>query len=496
MSSADEVKKPPESNGLLPRSLFVPAVDSRKNLRETVDSILSDKFMAFLSLALLPIILLPFVISVSPSTGAFLEICDWSIIILFVVEYTSKLYLAKDRWAHFKSPWHLVDLVIVVLPFVQYLPIQGLSTTGSPSLLLRLLRLPRALAVGGRALGSRMQNNQTVVHETAREPETVIRVVDSHSLKVGERLTWDQLKVHLTDGNQEWLDVHNVSEKGFRTLSELLGVPQPHFKSDLVDEIFPHVDYVQKASLIFLQSGKVSYPEKPDRYLTISRSGIIVICTGNKVITVSRHGMDLFGKILESVRREEHGTFVVMVLYGILDRMLGEYRSILSEIELEVIRISETPRSKLPKDFLERIYALNKEVSRLVSNLLHYKDLLAVVIANRVPLEGFDDRAEEDFHVLQDGVSYLNEIAEDLIENLHSIIDLYINQTSFETNKILKILAVITSMSVIPSAVGGLLGMNLLDTPYAADLWEVVLVLVIVMSFVTYVFVKLGWLKG
>jgi len=191
-----------------------------------------------------------------------------------------------------------------------------------------------------------------------------------------------------------------------------------------------------------------------------------------------------------------HGSFVVSVLYGILDRMLDEYKSILSEIELEVIRISETPRSKLPKDFLERIYSLNKEVSRLVSNLLHYKDLLAVIIANRVPLEGFDARAEEDFHVLQDGVSYLNEIAEDLIDNLHSIIDLYINQTSFETNKILKILAVITSMSVIPSAVGGLLGMNLLDQPYGAYLWEVVLVLVIVMSFVTYVFVKLGWLKG
>jgi Mg2+ and Co2+ transporter CorA len=206
--------------------------------------------------------------------------------------------------------------------------------------------------------------------------------------------------------------------------------------------------------------------------------------------------MDLFGKILESVRRDAHGTFVVIVLYGILDRMLSEYRSILSEIKLEVIRISETPRSKFPKDFLQRIYGLNKEVSRLVSNLLHYKDLLGVIISNKVPLGGFDGRAEEDFHVLQDGVSYLNKIAEGLIENLHSIIDLYINQTSFETNKILKILAVITRMSVIPSAVGGLLGMNLLDMSYTAYLWDVILVLVIVMSFVTYVFVKLGWLKG
>ena len=98
--------------------------------------------------------------------------------------------------------------------------------------------------------------------------------------------------------------------------------------------------------------------------------------------------------------------------------------------------------------------------------------------------------------MLQDGVSYLNEIAEDLVNNIRSTIDLCINQTSFETNKILKILAVITSMSVIPSAVGVLLGMNLLDVPYSASLWEVVLVLVISMSFVSYVFIKLGWLKA
>jgi hypothetical protein len=89
-------------------------------------------------------------------TGDFLEICDWSIIILFVVEYTSKLYLAKNMWAHFRSPWHLVDLVIIVLPFVQYLRFSASVRLVPLPFSSRVLRLPRALAVGGRALGSRM----------------------------------------------------------------------------------------------------------------------------------------------------------------------------------------------------------------------------------------------------------------------------------------------------------------------------------------------------
>jgi Mg2+ and Co2+ transporter CorA len=72
---------------------------------------------------------------------------------------------------------------------------------------------------------------------------------------------------------------------------------------------------------------------------------------------------------------------------------------------------------------------------------------------------------------------------------------LYINQTSFETNKILKILAVVTVISVIPSAVGGLIGTNLLDVPYPAYLWQLSLVIGVSMTLVTYTFIKLGWLK-
>ena len=93
--------------------------------------------------------------------------------------------------------------------------------------------------------------------------------------------------------------------------------------------------------------------------------------------------------------------------------------------------------------------------------------MLSIITSKKVPLEGFNKKSEEAFHVLQDGAEYLTELSHDLIENLRSNIDLYINQTSFETNRILKILAVITAISVIPSAVSGILGTNLLMYPMA-----------------------------
>lgn len=491
-------KKPTgsDSDAILPRSLYVSKKDPRANLREQVDSVFSDKFMIFLSIIVIPLILIPYIFVPDQSTLVFLETCDWIIVILFIVEYTSKLYLAENRWQHFKSPWHLVDLVIIILPFLQYLPLIGLSTVGSPSLLLRLLRLPRAFAIGGRAIAGRRNGNNQVAGCPVEYPLTVIRQVGP-DLKNTHNLSWDQLKTHLANKSfHEWLHLECVSDEGFTSLSEILGVPEPHFKSALVDEIYPHIDYVQQSSFIFVQSGEVQYPEFADNYLTISRSGVIVICNGAKIITVSRHKVDLLDHVLVSLNQTTiTDKFVVPVLYAVLDHMLSDYRSVLSEIELEVLKIGGTPRPKLPRDFLERIYQLDKEVSRLVSNLVHFKDMLSIIISKKVPLEGFDKTSEEAFHVLQDGAVYLNEISHDLIDNLRSIIDLYINQTSFETNKILKILAVITAISVIPSAIGGLLGTNLIDTPYGATLWQLSFVIAVGMAFVTYTFVKLGWLK-
>jgi Mg2+ and Co2+ transporter CorA len=230
--------------------------------------------------------------------------------------------------------------------------------------------------------------------------------------------------------------------------------------------------------------------------LTISRSGFIVICTGTKIFTVSRHSTDLFTNVLNRVNQTNHNqSFMVAALYEILEQTLEIYKQVLGEIEIELLKINSTTRAKLPKDFLERIYMLDKEVSRLVSNLMHFKDLLSIIIAKKVPLEGFDKTAEESFQILQDGAVYLNEIAHDTIDNLRSTIDLYINQTSFEANRILKILAVITAISVIPSAVGGLMGMNLLDVPFGAYLWQICFIIGAAMTFALYMFYKLGWLK-
>lgn len=479
-----------------PRHFSATEDDPRKELRDAVDSIFSDRFMVFVSLLMVPIVLLPFAMELSAEAIAFIDICDWVIIAIFVAEYASKLYLAKDRRAFFSSGWHLLDLAIIILPFAQYLQLFGVGVSGSPSLLLRLLRLPRALAVGGRTLGSRMRTHEMATAVQEAPGEVVIRAVEGDLSKVREGLTWEEVMAYYADPKQEWIDVSNAGEDSLLEVSRILKIPSPHFQSRLIEDGYPHIDYLDKASLVFLQSGQVEYPEHGDHFLTISRTGVLIVCSGSGIITVSKRRTDLFDKALESVRRRPvNGALVVSALYGILEQMVAEYREVVSEIELEVLWMEGIPRSQIPKNFLERTFQLNKEVSRLGSNTLHLKEILGTIAMKKVQLEGFDEKAKESFDVLGDEAAYLDETVQHLKENLISIIDLYINRTSFETNKILKVLAVITALGIIPAIIGGLLGENLLDTPYAAYLWQIVLLTGIGMGLVFYIFVKLGWLK-
>jgi Mg2+ and Co2+ transporters len=459
-----------------------------------VNSVFSDKFMIALSVIIIPIILSYYFFKLTPTEENFLNIVDWIIVILFVVEYVSKLYLAQNRWQHFKSPWNLVDLFIIAVPFVQLTQVFRIGFQGHPSLLLRLLTIPRAFAIGGRAaIGRRQKKLPAAIPQ--EQPETVIMQVGPD--RAVQALNWEQLQTHVADSTgQEWFDIRNISDEGFSRLSEILHIPEPQLKSGLIDEIYPHIDHAEEISFIFLQSGKVVYPQTAASYLTIVRSGVVIIYSRNKVFTVSKHSVDLVKKAQGALPKAKmEGSFTATTLYAILMSILNDYKKLLSETELEVLKIGGLPKSRLPKDFLERMYRFEKEVSRVQSNLVHFKEMLSLINSGNMLVERFSQAESQSFRVLQDTVTYLNDLAEDLVGNMQGIIDLYINQTSFDTNRILKILAVITAISVIPSSIGGVMGMNLLDVPFGAVPWQMVLVIGVIMVFMAYVTLKLGWLK-
>ena len=79
-----------------------------------------DKPMLALALLLIPVLVLPPLFpDMSPGARLALDVLGWGIWAAFVAEYAVKLALAPDRWRFVRT--HLLDLVIIALPFLRAL---------------------------------------------------------------------------------------------------------------------------------------------------------------------------------------------------------------------------------------------------------------------------------------------------------------------------------------------------------------------------------------
>lgn len=102
--------------------------------------------MTFVALAMVPLLLIPLVHPLHGSADEAVNLTDYVIWGLFTVEYAIKLYLTPNRLAWARTPGHLFDLAIVVLPFLRPLRVVR-SARG-----LRTLRATRALTFVGAGL--------------------------------------------------------------------------------------------------------------------------------------------------------------------------------------------------------------------------------------------------------------------------------------------------------------------------------------------------------
>lgn len=93
--------------------------------------------MLVLSLAIIPLLVIPLAVELSPTTETVIFTVDWIIWGLFAVEYGVRLYLAPSKGHFVRS--NVIDLVVVVIPFLR--PLRVARST-------RLLRLMTAARVG------------------------------------------------------------------------------------------------------------------------------------------------------------------------------------------------------------------------------------------------------------------------------------------------------------------------------------------------------------
>ncbi len=457
----------------------------RLRLKGPVYQIFTDHLMIVLALILIPAIFLPLFFAFSEFMLFMFMVARHVIIVMFVLEYFLKLYVADSRKAYAANPWHIIDLLIVVLAITDFIPLSPLGGVGRNFPLLRLLRFTRTFAVAGKSV-KRAIPKRPLEKAMPRVSHMKINIfADGRIVKGAAKEDIDR---QIAAPGHAWIDLQEVSEPDIDFISDALNIPKIVLVSKIIKESYPKIDFFRNITTILIKDSKLQ-PEDTDD-VRILRNNMLITWADNLIITISNGKSDIFERVSDGLVVEN---FPVGILYSIFSRKISDYEEIVRLMEQNITALEELPVGAM-HPFLEKSFNFKKEIQKIHSNLLHFKQVLGTIRTRKI-VPGMKDEYPSLFGILFDESVYLSETTNTIRDNLVSLIDLRISSVSVGLNRVMRILAVITSLGLIPSIISGLLGENLMDSPYPVGLPEVFFLELFIMSLAAYAFYRRGWLR-
>ncbi|VVB90344.1 Cobalt/magnesium transport protein CorA [uncultured archaeon] len=464
----------------------------RYRLRGTVYQIFTDNLMIVLALLLIPVIFLPFLFKFSHFMLVLFRAVSYVIIVIFALEYFLKLYVADSRRAYATNPWHVLDLLIVAISLVIFLPRIPFADIGRTSPMLRLLRVTRIFAVAGRTV-KRAVPVKPIERAMPSVSRMKINMLTDGKIKKGA-LKEDIFSLLATSG-YNWIDLQDVSEVDIGFISDVLKIPGVLLTSKIIKESYPKIDFFSDFTSIFIRDMKLRSEGTGIRDIDISRNNMLIILADNYIATISADKSEIFDQVISDGPVMEKEEFIVSILYSIFRRKITDYDEIVRLFEQRVIAMEELPAGLARPSFLGDTFYFKKDIQIIHSNLWHFTQVLKAVRSSKIPAGGLKESYLPLFGILYDESTYLFETSENVRDNLISLIDLHINTVSVGLNKVMRILAVITSLGLIPSIISGLFGVNLIDSPYPVRISEVFFLELSIMLLAAYAFYRRGWLR-
>ncbi|MRH41285.1 magnesium/cobalt transporter CorA [Aquibacillus halophilus] len=182
------------------------------------------------------------------------------------------------------------------------------------------------------------------------------------------------------------------------------------------------------------------------------------------------------------------------IFYEVLDKIVDHYFPIIYEIEDELDAVEENPDNKPMNVLLDDLFDIRHELLRLRHTINPVRDLFYRML-NSSRLEGIHERKEY-FADIYDHLLKLSEMVSSNREITNDIRDNYLSVNSHQTNEVMKVLTIITSIFAPLTFIAGIYGMNFLFMPELE--WRygyfIVLGLMVVISAAMYVwFKRKGW---
>ena len=192
--------------------------------------------------------------------------------------------------------------------------------------------------------------------------------------------------------------------------------------------------------------------------------------------------LDFFlGKnILVSVHNDEHRIFDYLynraerderllsrgadfLFHTMIDTAVDNYNSTLDIFEYEVDQVEEDILGDSDEDTLKSIFTMRRDLIELKRIVMPQKDILHQLSRQLFPQ--ISESLSVYFSDIHDHLVRINDVADAHRESLISSLELYYSSVSTETNKVIKVLTILTALFIPPTFLVGLWGMNFRNMP-------------------------------
>jgi len=457
-----------------------------KNLKRFLNVIIGEVFLGFLALVAAALTVIPLLFSVSDKTNNMLEAGQWAIVALFAVEYVVSLMSAASAKRFVLNPWRVVDAATIVIPMVTFLP--GASDLLRSSPVLRLVRLARVVALGARASGvvTRQDDSVAAVEDKA---EIKLRVLQEDG-KAPRAATWDEFARWSKQPQTGWYSIANVGPHNLAEVAKASGIDEEFLATHMLDASYPHIETTDRHFSMFVWVPRIVDGKH------VERNAMLLLAGNETVITFSRRPIKLMEMVAsQRVASPDDASFGARIVCQFIKTVLDANDTLVGRFEDELRDMEEIPVRESRPQFFERAFRLKKELSAAQADLWRLRGALNNLAEGRDRIPGAKAGENGFLRELFETSDYLYESVNNIREGLLSLLDLHLNVVSFEMNRVMRVLAVVSVLGLIPAVIGGLFGMNLADNPWPFTLPQVTFAVVSGMVTCLYFFLVKGWLR-
>jgi Mg2+ and Co2+ transporter CorA len=223
----------------------------------------------------------------------------------------------------------------------------------------------------------------------------------------------------------------------------------------------------------------------------LRRDPVLLLVSVNGLLSLSLHPME----VQQSPPDGDTLAWGARCALHIVRQVITRDEELAMRLERMVRQFEEVPAIDIPEGFFKQIFRLKRALSTAKGDLWRLRGLLEMLVDGRRQLPGLGPDQRESVNVLVDEADYLYETVDNVRESVLSLIELHLDLATHDTNRFMRLMAIVSTLALIPAVVGGLLGMNLIEAPWPVTFAQVAFGTLVMTLAVLYTFMAKGWLR-